>query len=495
MARQASWRAFALLAALLLACVAGCHAELKVTELEHKVDATGTGTFLVVGDWYRLENAGDGAESSFVACREGRGRVTAVIGVLNRDAEDLVKQGLTGYENTAGWLPTKPWEPPAERARAGLVCRTVELPRPVKPGGKASVRVIWTVSDALEALPKQISVHEVPKFTAEDSTVPPSPYVVVKLKTHVSLPSGPESRSEAHFKKGIEGELHYEVKDEIAPWSREPFDAHFEFPSPGLVRAGRIVREISVSHWGEVQTSEWVDLVNVGPPLVGEFSRLDLGANADRPGAGAASVGVTAVVPGTAYNFYFRDEIGNVSSSSVTPYAQGDGYVAAIQLRYRFPLMGGWATRFNFGYALDLGEVVSKLSTGPQRYGVSVPLGTPIRAVEVGEMETRVVLPEGAAVVEATTVLATGMLGGVSQEADVKYTYLDTVGRPVVVLRVRDLHPDLTAVPINITYDLPPATLLREPLVLSAAVLVVGLLAIGIGRTSLSLAPKGGKAD
>ena len=53
-----------------------------------------------------------------------------------------------------------------------------------------------------------------------------------------------------------------------------------------------------------------------------------------------------SVLPAAASDVYYRDEIGNISTSNL--WNQEDS--VELEMRPRFPLFGGWQTRFYTGY-------------------------------------------------------------------------------------------------------------------------------------------------
>ena len=52
------------------------------------------------------------------------------------------------------------------------------------------------------------------------------------------------------------------------------------------------------------------------------------------------------MLPASAADVYYRDEIGNISTSNLL--ALDDS--VELEIRPRFPLFGGWQTRFYVGY-------------------------------------------------------------------------------------------------------------------------------------------------
>ena len=84
----------------------------------------------------------------------------------------------------------------------------------------------------------------------------------------------------------------------------------------------------------------------------------------------------------------------------------------------------------------------------------------------------QVVLPEGASNIQAKVSFS------VDQTQDVKHTYLDTTGRPVLVLHKKNVVPD-PDVPFTVTYTFSTLLMMREPalLITAFALLFAGVVA------------------
>lgn len=89
---------------------------------------------------------------------------------------------------------------------------------------------------------------------------------------------------------------------------------HCENNSP-LVVFKKVTKVIEVSHWGNVAISEHYSIANEGAELTGEFGRVlynkynpHIGKNALRE--------LDAVLPFKTWGIYYRDEIGNISTSN-----------------------------------------------------------------------------------------------------------------------------------------------------------------------------------
>ena len=92
-------------------------------------------------------------------------------------------------------------------------------------------------------------------------------------------------------------------------------------------------------------------------------------------------------LPGTARDVYYRDIIGNISSSVLTQTMSE----STLDLSMRFPLYGGWKTNFYIGYNLPISGFVD---VEGDRYRLTIDLGTPFGAVNTDELTVRVILPE-----------------------------------------------------------------------------------------------------
>ena len=71
--------------------------------------------------------------------------------------------------------------------------------------------------------------------------------------------------------------------------------------------------------------------------------------------------------------------------------------------------------------------------------------------------------------------------------SQVKYTNLDTVGRPVVVLRKRNVVPEHSVQYLQVAYSFSSAALLAEPLLLVGAFLLFFLSLIAYSRMDLTI--------
>ena len=142
--------------------------------------------------------------------------------------------------------------------------------------------------------------------------------------------------------------------------------------------------------------------------LKGHFSRLAHQQSRFHAGTPAQVFTNLALrLPPTAHSPYYYDTIGNVSTSH---FRQGSTPATAalsskvrtsprtvdgvLELKPRYPLLGGWNYTFTIGYDMPLGDALRVESNGRKVLGV--PFLTAVRDMIVDDAELHVVLPEGA---------------------------------------------------------------------------------------------------
>lgn len=102
--------------------------------------------------------------------------------------------------------------------------------------------------------------------------------------------------------------------------------------------------------------------------------------------------GLAYALPPRSHSAYVVDTVGQVSTFKFLP---SDTTAAQLDLRPRFPLLGGWTYNYTMGYQAPLGDYVVK-DPDSGSYVLAVPILDALPDVPVDEAEIHVVLPEGA---------------------------------------------------------------------------------------------------
>jgi len=242
----------------------------------------------------------------------------------------------------------------------------VDLAKPLKPSATTSLKVVMVFGHAMEPYPQSISQSERQLVRFRDNHFVLSPYPTTKLTTTVKLASSSIQTSSQLQPTTIKGDtITYGPYENLKPFSHSPMMIHFENQKPFL-SVVRLNREIDISHWGRVSIEESHHWRNDGAELKGGFSRYEYQINPMATGHSAIKE-VTLFVPKNAEDVWYRDAIGNISTSH--------WHDTKVQLQPRFPLFGGWQTKFCWGYLIPTEQVLFYDVDNPTRFTLNITFG------------------------------------------------------------------------------------------------------------------------
>ncbi len=202
------------------------------------------------------------------------------------------------------------------------------------------------LSDSLKPFPAEIAQSERQLVLFKSNHYYYSLYATKSQTTIVNLASDKtESYSQLKPTTKSDTSITYGPYENVKPFEQNELSVHFENNSPFLV-VSRLQRAIEVSHWGNIAVEETIDMYHNGAVLKGPFSRFDY---MRKQGASASVKSIKTLLPPTAADVYYRDEIGNISTSNLRTASKKNDF-AELELRPRFPLFGGWKTHYTVGY-------------------------------------------------------------------------------------------------------------------------------------------------
>ncbi|KAL5705993.1 Dolichyl-diphosphooligosaccharide--protein glycosyltransferase subunit 1A [Ranunculus cassubicifolius] len=355
---------------------------------------------------------------------------------------------------------------------ASLTFYSVSLPKPLSKGKTLTLDVFAIFTHSLQPFPEQITQADVQLVLFQDSAYYLSPYEVRGQSLSVRLPKARvESYTKLQNTKFVESEIRYGPYENLPAFSYSAVVVHYENNNPfGVVK--ELVREIEVSHWGNVQITEHYELVHGGAQSKGGFSRLDYQSRPHVRGVSSFNH-LLARLPPRAHSVYYRDEIGNISTSHL----RGDSRMTELEIAPRYPIFGGWKTSFTIGYGLPLKDFLFE-SEG-KRF-LNITFGCPMLELVIDHLIVKVVLPEGSSDMSISTPFP------VKQSQEVKYSHLDIAGRPMMVLETINVVPEHNQ-HFQVYYKFSNLSLLREPLMLISGFLFLFLTCIIYVHTDMSI--------
>ncbi len=315
-------------------------------------------------------------------------------------------------------------------APKGVIFFRIAFPSSIAAGGSFRFSTLQVFTHTLLPFPEEIAQEDSQFVKYFDNHFFFSPYHTAEVVTTVKLASERvESRSTDEKPSNKRRDtLEYGPYSNIKPFSHSQLFVHYENNSP-FVTFTKFTKNIEVSHWGNVAVEERYYLRHTGARLRGSFSRHDY---QQRHFASKASFRtITAILPKYTTAVYYRDQIGNISTSHLRHAYDHQ----VLEVDPRFPMFGGWGADFQIAYGLPALRVISVDKSHPNVHVLNVTFSTSFAHSVVDKAMVRVVLPEGSSDIKYVMPFAIDEDG-----FDKRFTYLDTVGRPVLVLKSKNLN-------------------------------------------------------
>lgn len=331
----------------------------------------------------------------------------------------------------------------------------VHLASSLAPGAQVKVKVEMTFSHVLKPFPTHITQAERQLVVFQGNHYLYSPYFTNSQTTRVRLAS---KTVESYTKLGNPSKndeiIEYGPFRDVPPYSEDAMKIHYENNTPFLTISS-LTRTIEVSHWGNIAVEETIDLRHTGAVLRGPFSRYDYQRQSD---SGISSVkSFKTILPASAQDVYYRDEIGNISTSHLQVLDDS----VEVEVRPRFPLFGGWKTHYVIGYNLPSYEYLYTLG---DQYALKMRLVDHVYDDQViDSLTVKIILPEGARNIHMDTPYKITRLPN-----QLHYTYLDTFGRPVLVV-TKDNLVEHHIQDVVVHYNFNKILMLQEPLLVVGA--------------------------
>jgi len=354
----------------------------------------------------------------------------------------------------------------------------VKLAKPAEKGSTFDLTVKLVFVHSMKPFPALIAVNEKQKVKYEDNVYVFTPYPSAQQKTVIKLASSSVESKTEKAPTNLQGDtLTYGPYNNVPASSYSQMTVHFEHPK-NFLSMTQMTKEVEISHWGNVAEEITVqDLVHNGAGLKQPFSRYEYTRNPK--GYNTVVNFMTQRFPDGAADVYYRDEIGNISTSFLS---YPDNEKPKFEFRPRFPLVGEWKIGYYFGYNLPAEKYLGVADNG--LYVLSVPFSHDLEEVIIDHFTLRVIFPEGSSNIHYEAPFPID-----KESFETHHTYLDTFGRPVLVLEKKNVIHDHNQ-NIKVAYQFSGITLLREPLLLVIGIFFLFSLAMLSTRVEFSIGKK-----
>jgi oligosaccharyltransferase complex subunit alpha (ribophorin I) len=358
------------------------------------------------------------------------------------------------------------------------VLYSTKLGQKLEKGKTDNLHIVMVFTHTMIPFPHEITQSERQYVKYSDNHYWYSVYKTETVKTKLKL----SSTYVQHYRElqpfSVKGDLAtYGPYKDIPPLSHSLLSLHFENNSP-FITIDHLQRLVEVSNWGNIAIEEMYKISHDGAKLKGTFSRYDFQISNQANGQVAAVQILDINLPELAADVYYRDDIGNISTSALRLSKPKQ----KLELRPRFPMFGGWKTEFTLGYNMPTSAYLgTEYSSG--KYILRVPFIPDWEyGITITDHVLKVILPEGSSDVSVKAPF------DVSNTQNYTVTYLDSkaFGRPVVLIskpNLANIHNQI----IEISYRFNSLFLLWEPILLIGSYTLIFLFFIACLRLDLSI--------
>ncbi|KAI5840931.1 Ribophorin I, partial [Tricharina praecox] len=346
------------------------------------------------------------------------------------------------------------------------------LTEPLAPGNQITLQVAIGKTTVVEPIPAEIEQVEKQFLQWTGTQYVASAYVTDKQKTKLKLPNNeaPEFTKLTAKSDGtsdptkVGSAFTYGPYEDVKPSSGagKTVKIRYEYTHPVIVME-KLTRDIEVSHWGgNIAFEEKYVMTNAAAKLKNQFSRVKWAA--------ASYYGPpTSAIKALTYNLkvgsigpYFTDEIGNVSTSRF----RSNMRESHLEIKPR--------------------EFVRAKPNG-EDFVLRVPLlEGPKEPVVYGDVEIRVILPEG-----ATDVKYSSPIPIIGEEHFLHKTFMDTIGRTAFKLRFSNVVDEQHHKELIVTYHLPKTAGFRKPFVIFTALSTVFVFSWIVSKIDVRIENRG----
>jgi len=349
--------------------------------------------------------------------------------------------------------------------------------RPLRSKGRVPLVIEYVLTNALYPHPEEITQKDRQLMMFYGNSYFYTPYK--SLKSSIKYQTGTRRIEDYTNFSPVSlnsGDIIYGPHGSLEPFMYSQISLHYDNNTPFL-KVTKLTRTIELSHWGNVAVTEVIDLVHHGAKLKGSFSRYDYQRETN---SGMSSVkSFKMYLPASATNVYYRDVIGNISTSNQRTLLD----FVELEIRPRFPLFGGWKTHYTIGYNVPAYEY---LYNNGDDYVLKMRLIDHLYDnMIIEDVTICIILPEGSTNLDLKTLHPIVRLPD-----GLHFTYLDTIGRPIIKLQMSNVVESHIS-DFELKYKFPKAFMFHEPLIVIVAIYILFLTVIIWVRLDFSIAKDG----
>lgn len=311
--------------------------------------------------------------------------------------------------------------------------------------------------------PKSTDLFDSQKVLVRIYKTPASPYKIIESLSEVI--TGDEKKTNSYN------------GDNLAPLTATSARLHFPL-NIHFLQSSTISRYIEISHWGNIYFKDLYKLHNRAAKFRGSFSTIDFNKNRKDTGRNAFR-GTRVRLPANAWGLFYRDEIGNITTSAVKKETEE----ILVDLRPRWSLLGDWNCTWDISYNVPTDDILRQSSSG-STYKFEYKVGHLLEFTPSDIYEFKVALPEGASILSHKYF---GIRQPDSISTTKSWSYMDFLGRPTLVFTFSDYLPRVDQnAKVVIEYSLQSSLIFIDPIYLMCGLMLCFLFYLAYSKFDLS---------
>lgn len=335
---------------------------------------------------------------------------------------------------------------------------TLTLNKYLAPGENTTIEIKERWTNLIEPYPKNITAKQKQFVRYRGNVYLSSPYKIKQITTKIDIGTTTiENFTHITPTTISAGSIVYGPYFDINVHSSRKFELHYEKNKP-FIAVKNLERVIKVSHMGPIHIEETIELMHVGAQFTGSFSRNDF---KDRTYFNAPYITAYGLsLPSLATGIYYKDDIGIIYKYNLL---HNDNF-NMLELKLRFPLLGGWKTKFTISYVVPNNECLFKTHKNEEFVLKVKVLDHIFDDIIVNKLTTKIILPENIQNVMLDTPFEINRLPDMQY-----YAFMDTTGRTVITLSKENLISDYKQ-DLSLSYKYSAVYLLNKPLILCSSI-------------------------
>lgn len=351
----------------------------------------------------------------------------------------------------------------------------VALNKPLSPNSQVEINFVLELTHKQVAYPLEITFEQTPSYYYNDLYNFLAPYKVENQKSIVNT-NGHVMSIRPQETLELDSKYEYDIKQELDAFEEKEFEIYYSVNE--LYTTSDIHRKVYISEYQEAEFIESHVIRNKANNLIGTFSRIKYEKVKEQLNYVVKALNFQ--IPKDSYGYYYRDSVGNISSSTIGDMRNKKFMV----IQPRFPLMGGWNTEFTIKYKRPIYKILKLESNqiDQDRHFKINLVGNFYDLMSIDNFVLEIILPE----------FAQFVIKKLPSDIDLNiteyktYEYMDIYGRPTLRIEGKNILPSQDTI-LEFSYEYNSLYLMWKPYYASLLFFIFFITILFVNRSRIFL--------